>query len=370
MKINLGTTKAHKTAAVYLAIAVISTLHYLSNPHAHTLHDVYRRLYYLPIIFAAFQGGLRGGLLAAAVVCAAYAPHAFGHIGHDPNSNTQKSLEMVLFFAVALTTGSLVSRLQRTQLQLEATTKDLRGSIARLHSTEEQLVQAAKLAAVGRLSAGLAHEIRNPLASIKGSAEILSDDFPAGHPKRRLLEVLIEESVRLNHVLSRFLAFARPRPLERQSIEIGPEIDQVVALLQSQKEGGAVPISVVSSLGSGVRFRGDREQLRQVLLNVLLNACQAAGEAGRVDIRCQSKDGLLQVLVHDSGPGFTAEAIENAFTPFFTTKDGGTGLGLAVSHQIIESHGGRIRVRNDEDGGGVVELEIPLEGPHVEDPAH
>jgi len=338
---------------VYAAIALISILHYVAPVHAYQLHDIYRRLYYLPIILASFSHGLAGGAIAAAVVCLAYIPHAFGHISHDPASDTQKILEMVLYFAVGITTGSLVSRRKRTQRQLET-------SLQQLRSAEDQLVSSAKLAAVGQLSAGLAHEIRNPLASIKGSAEILADDFPAGHPKRRLLDVLIEESVRLNDVLSRFLAFARPRPIERRTIEIDGEIAAVVDLLEGQKEGRAVRFELPAPAGPAVRVRGDRDQIRQVLLNVLLNACQAVGDAGRIRIDRFTDGSRCRIVIRDSGPGFSREAVQNAFTPFFTTKERGIGLGLAVSHRIIELHGGRIRIGNDEDGGGGrVEIELP-----------
>jgi two-component system, NtrC family, sensor histidine kinase HydH len=328
----------------------------------HYLHDIYRRLYYLPIIFAAFQHGLFGGLIAALAVCIAYFPHAFGHISHDPATDTQKVLEMVLYFAVGITTGSLVSRVKKTQEQLRRTARDLEGSLQQLRSTEEQLIQAAKLAAVGRLSAGLAHEIRNPLASIKGSAEILADDFPPENPKHRMLRVLIDESTRLNQVLTRFLAFARPRPIERQEFSMEDEIAGVVALLQAQKEGRSVRFVVPPATHPGARVRGDRELLRQVLLNVLLNACQAAGEGGEIRVVRDTAGGMFRIVVYDSGPGFTPEALADAFTPFFTTKEQGTGLGLAISHRIVESHGGWIRVSNPPQGGGEVEVMIPLEG--------
>jgi len=352
-------------AAIYLAIAAISILHYVSPVHAHNLHDIYRRLYYLPIILAAFLMGLKGGLVAAAVVCLAYAPHAFGQISHDPATDTQKILEMLLYFAVGITTGSLVSRLKRSQ-------HDLQESMEMLRRTEAQLVQAAKLAAVGRLSAGLAHEIRNPLASIRGSAEILADDFPTTHSKHRLLQVLIAETGRLNQVLTRFLDFARPRPLSRDRIDLRHEIESVVGLIQGgRSEGHSSRFILDSGTGGRPWLQGDREQLQQVVLNLLLNASQAAGESGEVRVRCVTHDGVCRVSVVDSGPGFTPEAIENAFTPFFTTKPQGTGMGLAISHRIIESHGGTIRVGNAVGGGGLVELEIPLERKeHVEDPAH
>jgi len=349
--------------AIYLAIATVSILHYVAPVHAHHLHDIYRRLYYLPIILAAFHRGLRGGLLAAAIVCAAYAPHAFGGISHDPATDTQKVLEMVLYFVIGALTGTLVSRLTGAQRQLGKTADELRGSLVQLRATEEQLIQAAKLAAVGRLSAGLAHEIRNPLASIKGSAEFLSDDFPPEHPKRRLLQVLIDESVRLNQVLTRFLTFARPKPLKRETMDVAQEVDGVISLLSAQKEGRSVRFIRRLPPAPLPRVHGDAEQLRQVLLNVLLNACQAAGPEGEVRVIYALMDeGTLAIQVRDSGTGFTPEALANLFTPFYTTKEQGSGLGLAISHKIVESHGGRICALNDPAGGGVVVIEIPIGG--------
>ena len=339
---------------IYLSIAGISILHYVAPAHAHSLHDIYRRLYYLPIILAAFVDGIRGGVIAGVVVCLAYAPHAFGHISQDPASNTQKVLEMLLYCCIGLLTGSLVSQLKGTQ-------NELRGSLEQLRSTEEQLILSGKLAAVGRLSAGLAHEIRNPLASIKGSAEILAKDFPPEHPRHRLLQVLMDESVRLNHVLSRFLVFARPRPLQQQEIDMRQEVETIVSLLQLQQGIQSVQVTVTPVVKEPIPLRGDREQLHQVLLNILLNASQAAAEGGRVSVHCVKSDSKCVIQVHDSGSGFTPEAIENAFTPFFTTRDQGTGLGLALSHRIIDSHGGQIRVGNHGDGGGIVTIELPLQ---------
>jgi two-component system, NtrC family, sensor histidine kinase HydH len=349
--------------AVYLGIAAISIAHYVSPVHAHQLHDIYRRLYYLPIIFAAFSGGFYGAVIAATIVCGAYLPHAFGRISHDPASDTQKILEMVLYFAVAITTGSLVSRLKGTQARLEGAARDLGHSLDQLKSTEEQLVRSARLAAVGQLSAGLAHEIRNPLAAIKGSAELLADDFPPGHPKQRLLHVLIEESVRLNNVLSRFLAFAKPRPIEEHEFNIVEEIASVISLLQSRRTPPFVRFAFRPP-PTPILLLADRERLRQVLLNIFLNACEATPTDGAVRIDCAEQSGFCAITVRDEGSGFSREAIDNAFTPFFTTKEHGTGLGLAVSHRIVELHGGTIRLTNAAGGGGIVELLVPLGARH------
>jgi signal transduction histidine kinase len=384
---------------IYLAIAAITALHYLTSPHQAHLHDIYRRLYYLPIILAAFLHGLRGGLIAAVIVCLLYAPHAWagalglhGHFSHDPATPTQKVLEMVLYLAVGAVTGSLVSRLKGTQRRLESAADDLEQSIAQLRRAEEKLVQEAQLAAVGRLSAGLAHEIRNPLASIKGSAELLADDFGVEHPKRRLLQVLVDEAVRLNDVLTRFLAFARPAPVQRESVDAAGELQTVVTLVRQRQvaaigaglsgcDAGARPgeapeeeprnargtghVAVrFDPVGSeGLRLLVDPRQVRQVLLNVVLNAVQACGDRGEVILRGErrgEKGGARAVLsVRDSGPGFSPEALANALTPFYTTRPDGTGLGLAITHRIVEQHGGSIRLANRPKGGGLVEIELP-----------
>ncbi len=339
---------------IYGAILAITLLHYMtgtSHEH-HYFHGIYRRLYYLPLILAAFAGGVRGGLLAALVVCIVYLPHAFGlgSIHADPAPAVEKTLEMVLYVAVALVTGMLVSRGDKTRLRLQR-------SIEEKERMEQELIRSAKLAAVGRLSAGLAHEIRNPLASIKGSAEILGDDFPDDHPKKRLLKVLVEEADRLNRVLTRFLSFARPQAPEKRRVDLASEAEAVVSLLSGQQDGRSAKIEVQSRSAAGPFVEGDPEMLRQVLLNLLLNALQATDGRGTIQISFEESDkgsGEVTLHIEDNGPGFTPEALDHLFSPFFTTRESGTGLGLAVSHRIVEAHGGRIEVENREGGGARV----------------
>ena len=302
------------------------------------------------------------GLIAAIVVCLLYAPHAWagalglhGHLSHDPATPTQKVLEMILYLAVGTVTGSLVSRLKGAQRRLESTAEDLEQSIARLRRAEEDLVREAQLAAVGRLSAGLAHEIRNPLASIKGSAELLADDFGVEHPKRRLLQVLVDEAVRLNDVLTRFLAFARPAPMQRESMVVAAELE-TVATLVSQRD---VAVRFDPAGSEGLRLLVDPQQVRQILLNVVLNAVQACGDRGEVILRGERRGARAILSVRDSGPGFSPEALANALTPFYTTRSDGTGLGLAITHRIVEQHSGSIRLANRPEGGGLVEIELP-----------
>ena len=247
---------------------------------------------------------------------------------------------------------------------LVETAAGLQEALQQKRRMQAELLRAARLAAVGRLSAGLAQEIRNPLASIKGAAEVLADDFPPDHPKGRLLQILVDETGRLNNVLTRFLAFARPQGGRRDKVDLKHEVGQVVDLVRHREDLGGTEIITVVRGEEPVIVMGERERIRQLLLNIVLNAAQAAGPEGRVEISLQCGDERSPVVcsVEDDGPGFTAEALENFGTPFFTTKDDGTGLGLAICHRIVEDLDGSIRVANRGAGveaGASVILELP-----------
>ena len=340
---------------VLTGIAVVTALHYNTAIHIHEAHGIYRRLYYFPIILAGFRGGTRGGLMAALLVCALYIPHAFGLIGFDPAYTLEKILEMVLYVAIGLLTGVLTGRINRARDRQARTAVELQAALDEKTAMEAELVRSARLAAVGRLSAGLAHEIRNPLASIRGAGEILSDDFPDDHPKGRMLSVLRAETGRLNDVLTRFLAFARSEPGERLPFSLGDEARGVAEVLATRDDMPQVKVHDQETLPLAL---GNPQQVRQVLLNLALNAGAAAGPAGEVSIELSCMGNRCRCLVRDDGPGFTSEAVEQFGTPFYSTREGGTGLGLATSLRIVEDLGGSLTVDTATRGGCVV-LELP-----------
>jgi len=340
-----------------LLIAIISLLHYNTHWHIHALHGIYRRLYYFPIILAAFRGGRLGGVLAAMLVIALYVPHAFGYIGFDPGTTVEKILEMLLYLLVGLLTGTLVSRINAARDHLKQTAEDLQITLDEKTVMEAELVRSARLAAVGRLSAGLAHEIRNPLASIKGSAEVLADDFPPGHPKARMFTILQEETGRLNQVLARFLTFARTEPGDITSFDLAAECRVVSEMMEHRPDSPSVAVEIPVDLGPAL---GNREQIRQVLLNLVLNAAEAAGPNGRVGVVLEADSGRVACRVHDSGLGFSSEAMANFGTPFYSTKSEGTGLGLATSLRIVEDLGGSLAVDPSFTKGACVVLTLPV----------
>jgi len=344
-------------APVALLVLLVTLLHYNTSMHLHGAHGIYRRLYYFPIIIAAFRGGWSAGLATALISCALYIPHAMGRVGHDPGSTLEKSLEMGLYVAVGLVCGLLVTRRDRTLDQLEETASRLSDTLEEKSRMEAELLRQARLAAVGRLSAGLAHEIRNPLASIKGAAEILADDASETDPKARLLRILKVEAVRLNDVLTRFLAFARPSDHHPERFDAMTEVQDVIELLRHRSAG--VTLHGPDPGSPACVLEGDREQIRQLLINLILNGAEAAGEGGTVTVNLARVAGALVWTIDDDGPGFNSESLRNLGTPFFTTKEAGSGLGLAICLRIVEDHGGTLRVDESRTHGTRVVVELP-----------
>ncbi len=341
---------------ILLMVALVTLMHYNTAMHIHAAHGIYRRLYYFPIIIAAFRGGRRAGLLTALLTCVVYIPHAFGLIGFDPAPTLEKVLEMILYLAVGLVCGVLVDRETRIRVSLELAGDDLRRTLTEKSAMAKQLVQAARLAAVGQLSAGLAHEIRNPLASIKGTADILADDFPDEHPKGRLLRILQAETRRLNEVLTRFLAYARPTSRQDSQVNLSEEINTVVDLVRHDHRDTTIKVDLPAT---AVMMVGDSQQIHQLLLNLLLNAALASGPGGRISVSLLADETHVQCLIQDSGPGFTPAARQNFGTPFFSTREGGTGLGLAMCVRVAEDHGGSITVDEEQSDGARVVVQLP-----------
>src|SRR6185369_11211248 len=220
---------------------------------------------------------------------------------------------------------------------------------------EEQLRRAERLSALGELSAVLAHEIRNPLGSIKGTAEILRDSLPASDRNHEFLEILIKEADRLNRVVEDFLGLARPVVSGKEEVDLLAELEEVVVLTAAEARQRGVAVELARSELPTVL--GDREKLRQVFLNLIQNALQATGRGGRLQISAtrqtadeQGSAGVLLIFA-DSGVGIAAPQLAKVFDPFYTTKAGGTGLGLAIVQKIIESHGGRIQVESTPGKG-------------------
>lgn len=213
--------------------------------------------------------------------------------------------------------------------------------LTELRRTEEQLRVSDHLASLGKLSAQLAHEIRNPLASMRGAAQLLAQGADAEPSTARLSGILMRESDRLSSLVEDFLRFARPPPPKLQRIELGSLLQETVDMLKTDPLAQNVTLEVEPVT---VEALGDTDQLRQVLINLIRNALVATQPSGRVRVSAAIKNGQPQFSVWDSAGKIPQADLLRIFEPFYTTRDGGTGLGLSTAHSIVRSHGGTISV--------------------------
>jgi signal transduction histidine kinase len=237
----------------------------------------------------------------------------------------------------------------------------------RLHAEKAELARRAqvteKLAAVGTMTAGLSHEIRNPLNAAALQLSVLERRLrrlPEGQ-QGPLLEPLLlvrDEIRRLDHILEDFLQFARPREFRPTSVEVGPLLRRVVDLLSGQAETRKVRLELVGE-GTTSRVMGEEERLRQVLINLALNALDATPAGGVVQVSAGESPDRVWLMVDDSGPGIAPELRDRIFEPFFTTKAEGSGLGLSIVHAIVTQHGGTLEVASAPTGGARFILRLP-----------
>jgi two-component system, NtrC family, sensor histidine kinase HydH len=354
-----------------LFIIASSLLHYLTPLYLHYLHDIFQRLYYLPIILAAIWFGLRGGLLCSLVVSIAYAPHILFQWGGDVTLELEKYLEIVLYNIVGGVTGLLAQRerersaqLQKTAEGLEQSYKVLQDQSEQLIATEKNLRSAEKLSTLGEMAAVLAHEIRNPLGSIRGTAEILRDDYRPGDPKYEFIDIQIRETERLNRVVEDFLRMARPLPTEMVRCHIQEGLDTVALLVANDARERKIDL-LLEPPDADVVVNGNGEKLRQAFLNIAINSLQAMPGGGSLTIStsvCHA-DGtadMCEVRFCDSGEGIDPAALSRIFEPFYTTKLEGTGLGLSITRKIIEAHGGTLQIDSVPGEGTVVLIRLPV----------
>jgi two-component system sensor histidine kinase PilS (NtrC family) len=222
---------------------------------------------------------------------------------------------------------------------------------------EEAMRRSDRLAAVGKLAAGLAHEIRNPLASMCGSIELLGQAPGLADKDRRLMGIVLREGERLEALVRDFLHFARPTPPHLRSVGASRLLEEALAVFVS--DAAARGLSLTTEVAPGVVVNADASQLKQVLWNLLSNAAEACDGKGAVRVRLGREGDCAVLEVEDSGAGIDPADLPRIFDPFFTTKEKGTGLGLAIVHRIVEAHGGRILVNSARGRGSLFRVELP-----------
>ena len=310
-----------------------------------------QRLYYLPVILAAIGLGWRGGLIASVLGGVVYSANTFLASPTAPYEVLDVALEVMMFCVVGVMTGLLADREAKRNSALEQTTRALGNVYRDLQENFEQMKRAERLSALGQLSAGLAHEIRNPLAAIEGSVDVLENETRSKEPRHEFLGIIQKESRRLNRLVTNFLDFAKPRQPVWEMTEIVDIVDSVLGL--AAHSVGRTPITFRKEMASFLPLvECDPEQLKQVLLNVTINAIHAMQpNGGEITIKAQARQQQVYIEIEDQGCGVLPEYLDKIFDPFFTTKDDGTGLGLSVAYQIVQQHGGILTAeRNAEQG--------------------
>ncbi|MBI5182856.1 MAG: PAS domain S-box protein [Nitrospinae bacterium] len=242
--------------------------------------------------------------------------------------------------------------------------------ITKVKEMEERVARAERFAAIGKISAGIAHEIRNPLASMSGSIQVLKDELTLDGENRRLMEIVVRETDRLNMIIKEFLGYANPKPLRSRRCNINKIIEETLTLLKHSREYNP-KIELVISNKIEIWAEIDPEQMKQVFWNLSINAIQAMPDGGKLEITTSynnqdhiDRDNIgnplsrqrVKMVFHDTGIGISKEDMAKIFDPFFTTKEGGTGLGLATVYRIIEDHGGSIGIKSQPGKGTYVNI--------------
>ena len=231
--------------------------------------------------------------------------------------------------------------------------------LTQIRALEETSRRQDRLAAIGRMAASIAHEIRNPLAAMRGSIQMLKAETDPQSPQDELMEIILRESDRLNRIISDFLNYARPRSLVHSSVDVGELLSQTFTLLRHSPEVIENHKIEYSIPDSPLLADADAEQLRQVFWNLARNALQAMPDGGTLCAELtQNSHHRLRITFSDTGRGMSPDQVEHLFEPFSSTT-GGTGLGLSIVYQIIRDHGGTINVRSRDGGGTTITIELP-----------
>jgi signal transduction histidine kinase len=248
--------------------------------------------------------------------------------------------------------------------RVEASNKELEAAYEVLKQRQEQLIQSEKMAALGQLSAGIAHEIRTPLTSIKIFIQSLEEEIEPDETQKEDFRIIMKEIDRINENIARFLNFARPDEPQFQAVDIGSLVKETVNLLAAKFKGSGICLDLCLPDEHPV-LEGDPKQLTQVFLNLLINAVEAMPQGGTLTIRSavtvdpESRREFLELMIRDSGHGISEEDLPRVFEPFFTKKALGTGIGLSIVYSIVQKHDGRIEVESEVGKGSSFILLLP-----------
>jgi two-component system sensor histidine kinase PilS (NtrC family) len=237
--------------------------------------------------------------------------------------------------------------------------------LTELRRMQLKVERAERLASIGRLAAGIAHEIRNPLASISGSMEMLKTSPGADEDSRQLMAIAVREVDRLNALITDLLDYARPKTEDRQRLDLGEHTSEIARAFNQEHRSG---ITLVVDAPHGISVEAAAGQLRQVLWNLIRNAAEAMPSGGEIHVQVTKESAFAVLIVRDTGAGIPKTHFERIFEPFYSTKSGGTGLGLATVARIVDDHRGNIDVDSEPGRGTIFTVRFPAHAAHSKTP--
>ena len=325
----------------------------------------YYWLMLLPVMSAATSLGLMGLVAAVVLACGAYLSFLFFLEGRQVTDWPVLILFEATFPIAGFLTYELLEANRAATRKAQIAAEQLAEANRHLREAQAEVRRTERLAALGQLSAGLAHEIRNPLSTIKASAEMLVQNVDADSALAHEMAGFISSEVdRTNGLVTRFLDFARPLALRLEKTEITEVIDEAVA--EVEKHTPPLDVSIYKNYSPDIPpFLLDRQLMERVLYNLLLNAAQASQPQGSVTVKTRQVGGTtegdtVEIDVIDRGSGIAPKDRESIFNPFFTTKSSGVGLGLAIVSKIVDEHGGEITVESEPGAGSVFRVLLPF----------
>ncbi|WP_457566194.1 sensor histidine kinase [Caldithrix abyssi] len=358
--------KKYWLVIIVVLILTITYFHYHTPTSIWQFHLILMQLYFIPILLAAFQFGVKGGVISALAITVFYLPHVFLQWGGLVETNLLRFLQVLLFNVIGYLTGlkaegerKETEKYRKLAEKLKELNEQQKQQSELLLEMERKLRMADRLAIIGELTASLAHEVRNPLASIRGSIQILKEQAPENLKASEFFTILEHETQRINTVVDNYLNFARRPAQSKSTINLYEVLDILIKMVESKARKQNVSIQTAFEENLPL-FDSDPNALKQVLMNLLLNGLQAMPEGGRLIVQARQDNGQLIISIIDRGKGMTEEQLEKIFQPFYTTKKEGTGLGLSIVKRIADENNWQIKAESKLNEGSRFDLIIPL----------
>lgn len=321
----------------------------------------------LPVISAATSFGVAGGALVTLAACAENSSFLLfiDWKGQEfvPGWQSELMLRLLLFPLVSYLTHQLAEGKRKEAQRYQQAAEQLAIANQSLKEAEAQVRRSERLAALGQLTAGLAHELRNPMSTMKTSAELLSRSVGEENPIAGEMAGYIRDEVdRTNSLITRFLDFARPQHLKMEQGDLSAMLDHAIEQFEREKSDAAASVTVFKNYSPDIpAIAFDAELMERVIYNLVMNAAQASPSGGVVTVKTRRVEDQVEIAIIDRGTGIDPANRESIFNPFFTTKSAGVGLGLAIVSKIVDEHGGQITVESTPGEGSVFRVFLPVE---------